>query len=82
MNADTGHIIHDINEIDELLKKDYVQLHGDDAKEADIALKGKKEVFIDLHEKTRLANKARNLRKKKKKMNQKSKVNNRRKAKS
>ncbi len=77
MNADTGHIVADINDIEGEAKSKYEQLHGQEAKEATVALNGRRDCYIDLSEKTRLANKARNIRKKKKRMSQKAKVKNR-----
>lgn len=77
MNCNTGHIVDNIEDVRIDERNQYQLLQGNDAKSALRILGGKKECYIDLSEKTRLANKARNIRKKKKKMSQKAKVKNR-----
>lgn len=77
MNADTGHIVADLEDIATDERNSYQKLRGHNAKSAVKVLGGRKECYIDLSEKSRLANKARNIRKKKKKMSQKSKTKNR-----
>jgi len=79
MNVNTGHLIASLDDIVGEEKSNYEELHGQEAKEAkeaNVILNGKRDHYLDLSEKSRLANKARNIRKKKKKMSQKSKVKN------